>query len=225
MLLPLFAVLAFAVWSSDALKIIDTDYQAILTNIPFEFSFSLEFDQTDLQNTTMLFASLFLTNNNNNDMALIREFNQSIWDHQNLLVTKFTFADMILSNTGKQHVVAKVHVDSESVATAQVELWAINGFVTLLPLFLIMALALRKPVPLCSCVKLYKLTPQRYSVTQSVLPALFCGVWFAAFLLYENDLLVSFARTWDTIILGALMNRNNQLVILFVMCMGGMIEM
>lgn len=179
------------------------DYSVALAGIPFDLSFAVRFKQEDVLGHSLVFASLYEVGGP--APALLQRFNQSIWHPTTLeLVDLITFGSLVLPSTGKHTVVAEVHLDATANSSFTEDVWVISGFTTLLPLFFIMFIAV---------------------AFQSVLPALFCGVWFAAFLLYENDLWVSFARTWDTIILGALMDRGNQLVILFVMTTAGFIEM
>ncbi|KAH9259323.1 hypothetical protein BASA81_002366 [Batrachochytrium salamandrivorans] len=181
-----------------------SDYLVALAGIPFELPFAVRFKQEDVLGHSLVFASLYEVGGPNGP-ALLTSFNQSIWHPTTLeLVDRITFGSIVFPNTGKQTVVAEVYLDPQSNSSSIQDVWVISGFTTLLPLFFIMFIAI---------------------AFQSVLPALFCGVWFAAFLLYENKLWVSFARTWDTIILGALMDRGNQMVILFVMTTAGFIEM
>lgn len=187
-----------------AFDIVEVVPQVGLQGIGLSLKFRTSFNRSDEDPTLdTIFGSLRLGD------TLLSTMNSTVFDDFGARIVEHTMPNVVINYVGKQMLSLELQLTNTArtsnitrEAVSIYGMWVIPGGLTLLPLAVTMIIAV---------------------LSRNVLPALFFGVLCAAFLTYEYDLPSSFARSLDSIILTALTQPDNQLVILFAMIMGGFV--
>mmetsp|Transcript_2706 Transcript_2706/g.8213 ORF Transcript_2706/g.8213 Transcript_2706/m.8213 type:complete len:780 (-) Transcript_2706:130-2469(-) len=120
------------------------------------------------------------------------------------IVSEVTVADLVIPERGWQDVTVEVsfNEDFTEATTETHSVWLVPGGVTLLSPLIVIVVAIW---------------------TREVLFALFIGIFFAAFVVYQYNPFLAFLRTMDTYLVNALADTDHAFVIFFTFFLSGLV--
>mmetsp|Transcript_18773 Transcript_18773/g.49117 ORF Transcript_18773/g.49117 Transcript_18773/m.49117 type:complete len:771 (-) Transcript_18773:83-2395(-) len=172
---------------------------AVIAGIAFQLALDLAFPgSSDLTNVTTLFTRVSW------DGQIIKEDNRSLYDDDGFVISSVRLSDLIVEATGNQPLTVELaYTPDFAVASSQeYTVWVITGFVSILtPLFVIIVAVL----------------------SQEVLWALWTGLFIAASIVAQGDVLDGFLRTMDNYMVNSLGNVDHAYVIIFSWFLAGLV--
>lgn len=172
---------------------------SVIVGIEFQLSMSLAFPANeDLTNASTLYSRVWWQG------ALIKQGNTSLYDGDGFLISSYRISDLIVDATGNQPLTVELAYspDFADISSQEYVVWVITGFVSILtPLFVIgIAVA-----------------------TQEVLWALWSGLFVAATIVAQGNVLDGFLRTMDNYMVNSLGNVDHAYVIIFSWFLAGLV--
>lgn len=172
---------------------------AVVAGIEFQLVMDLAFPgSSDLSNVTTLYSRVLW------DGQLIKEDNRSLYDDDGFVITSLRLSDLVVDATGNQPLTVELAYtpDFTALTTQEYTVWVISGFVSILtPLFVVVVAV----------------------VSQEVLWALYTGLFVAACIVAQGDVLDGFLRTMDNYMVNSLGNVNHAYVIIFSWFLAGLV--
>jgi hypothetical protein len=172
---------------------------SVIVGIEFQLSMSLAFPANeDLTNASTLYSRVWW------EGTLIKQDNTSLYDGDGFLISSYRISDLIVDATGNQPLTVELAYspDFADISSQEYVVWVITGFVSILTPLFVIGVAV---------------------VTQEVLWALWTGLFVAATIVAQGNVLDGFLRTMDNYMVNSLGNVDHAYVIIFSWFLAGLV--